>query len=186
MPLDNRGVRVPMGPELRQLGFRAASDFIFRNWPTHVITISSPNGEGPLMPSWFEGTALKLEFADTRNPADPSAPTRQHVRAIREYVHGLDARARILITCPGGYSRSAAVGVVVMICLGSSPRDAIQTVLADNQRASPNPVLLAVADEALDCRGALQQAWLDWVHDNGLVPEMFTPISARRKGRVRP
>lgn len=185
MPLDNRGVRAPKGPEVRQLSFREASEFIFRNWPTHIIAISSPNGERPVVPSWFEGKSLNLEFADTRNPEDRSAPTEQHALAIREYVRGLDTEARVLITCPGGYSRSAAVGVVVMVCLGSSPADALGAVLTDHRNASPNPVLLAAADAALGYRGTLKQAWLDWVLDNGLTPEMFLPMSNRKKSKVR-
>lgn len=165
------------GTEVRFCGYRSAENLLFGSWPTHLVTIATPGAEGIVVPRWFGGAKLELEFRDTRDPQDPEAASYQHVRAIERFCRSVSPGSKVLVTCAGGYSRSSAVALVVLAELGMS----LDSAFAQLDRTTPpNPVLLRCAHLHLQSCEDLIESWTSWLTANGLHPDYFAPLKQRR------
>ena len=168
--------------EIKFGGYTTADQLLFADWPTHFVSIATPGSQHPTRPRWFHGETLELVFRDTRNPIEAGAPGVMQVRRLVEFAATIPRGARVLVACPGGYSRSAAVAVVLAVILGASPTDAFRQMHSDHRQATPNPVLIRSAETQLDLDGRLIVAWTDWLEMMGLNESYFAPL---RPGRRR-
>jgi predicted protein tyrosine phosphatase len=126
-----------------------------------VISILSPASEFPV----FEGLAadrhLRLSFHDVA-AATPGllAPGAHDMQAMLGFLRQWNRQTPLLIHCWAGISRSTAAGFIAT-CLLHPQRD--EAELAENLRAAspsatPNPMLVALADEALGREGRMVRA----------------------------
>lgn len=167
--------------DIRFGGYAAADQLLFASWPTHFVSIATPGSPHPRPPGWFDGHTLQMSFRDTRNPLKADAPGVMEIRSLVHFAAAVPTGSRVLIACPGGYSRSAAVAVVLAVILGANPADAIRQMRLDHGQATPNPVLIRSADTQLNLDGDLIVAWKDWLCDMGLNESNFAPLKPRNR-----
>jgi predicted protein tyrosine phosphatase len=84
-------------------------------------------------------------------------PGRDHVAQLLEFARGWDGRAPLVVHCWAGISRSMASAFVILCDRLGQERE-IDIALAMRRRAphaSPNKLLVRLADEALERRGRM-------------------------------
>lgn len=125
--------------------------------PSHLVTLASPGAEAA-----FEAEhRLDLRFNDIAAPREGLvAPSLEHVEALLAFAQGWRGARPLLVHCWAGVSRSTAAAYVVA-CARTAPgregewvarlRDAAPT-------ATPNPLIVALADRLLDRGGAMVRA----------------------------
>ncbi len=125
--------------------------------PSHLVTLASPGAEGA-----FEAEhRLDLRFNDVAAPREGLVPpSLEHVEALLAFAEGWSGSHPLLIHCWAGVSRSTAAAYAIA-CARTAPgreaewaahlRDAAPT-------ATPNPLIIALADRLLDRGGAMVRA----------------------------
>lgn len=137
----------------------AAVDACGAHATTHIVSLLAPPAETPV----FGGPAarLRLSFNDIVAPAEGLvAPNPQHIERLLEFLEGWDRRSPLLIHCWAGVSRSTAAGYIAAT-LRDGPGS--ETALAERLRrrapfATPNSLIVALADQALGRQGAMTAA----------------------------
>jgi predicted protein tyrosine phosphatase len=102
-----------------------------------------------------------LEFEDLA--FDPRArpavlPTLGDVAAILRFTTGLGDGARLLVHCHGGYGRSPAVAIGILVHNGWTVSRACSEVRSQRPHCDPNRLLLELFDRALRLGGVLPEA----------------------------
>jgi len=119
----------------------------------HVLTLLSPDAEAPPVP----GPRTLLRFNDIVEPRPGLvAPTAETIASIL----ALRATSTLLIHCHAGVSRSTAAAYVLACAVRPAGEEA---ALAAHLRracpeATPNALMVALADEALGRGGAMREA----------------------------
>jgi predicted protein tyrosine phosphatase len=129
--------------------------------PSHVLTLLSPETEIPHCGDIPSERHLTLLFHDIPFPmAGYIAPSRENISAILEFGSSWDRAAPMLVHCWAGISRSTAAAFILR-CSGSTPGQE-QTIAEDMRRlspfASPNALMVALADEMLGREGRMRAA----------------------------
>lgn len=127
--------------------------------PTHIVSLLSPGAPPPI----FAGRAaqLHLRFNDIAAPREGLiAPNAAHLRQLIDFLRDWDRRAPVLIHCWAGVSRSTAAAYVAANLRDGS---GAETALARQLRgaapfATPNRLMVSLADEALGRGGAMTAA----------------------------
>lgn len=126
--------------------------------PSHVLELASP---GTPELDEVPGTRLHLRFHDIAEPrAGLREPTRLDVAALLAFGRSWDGTAPLLVHCQMGISRSPTAALV----LAASARPAVPeaTLAAALRRAAPcatpNSLMIRLADELLGRRGRLAAA----------------------------
>jgi predicted protein tyrosine phosphatase len=127
--------------------------------PSHVIVLRSPSEppSTPLVPP----TRLDLVFNDISEPRPGLiAPDPGAVGRLLAFAADWDGRAPLLVSCYAGVSRSTAAAYAIA-CLKRGA--GAERVLADALRgasrsATPNALVVALADAALGRGGAMIEA----------------------------
>ena len=151
-----------------RLAIRVCSMFHLRDavskfGPTHAIITADPGTNVIVrrIPS------LTLKFHDIRRQGDPlhqtlaqhgSAvpPAEDHVLAIIEFGRDLPPDARLLCCCTAGLSRSPAAALIVMaLRLPGREGEAFRSLMAIRPRSTPNPIMVAIADDLIGAGGRL-------------------------------
>lgn len=125
--------------------------------PSHLVTLASPGAEAAFDAEHW----LDLRFNDIAAPREGLvAPSLEHVEALLAFAQGWRGARPLLVHCWAGVSRSTAAAYVVA-CARTAPgregewaarlRDAAPT-------ATPNPLIVALADRLLDRGGAMVRA----------------------------
>ncbi|WP_427789207.1 tyrosine phosphatase family protein [Brevundimonas diminuta] len=125
--------------------------------PSHLVTLASPGAEA----AFDAEHRLDLRFNDIAAPREGLvAPSLEHVEALLAFAKGWTGARPLLIHCWAGVSRSTAAAYVVA-CARTAPgregewaaclRDAAPT-------ATPNPLMIALADRLLNRDGAMMRA----------------------------
>lgn len=129
--------------------------------PSHVLSLVSPGTQVDLPEDYEPQQHLVLEFNDIPEEREGYiAPSAEHVQRILEFGRCVPAHGVLLVHCWAGVSRSTAAAY--MIACDRLP-EANEARLADHLRqisavATPNPRLIALADEALMRDGRMQAA----------------------------
>ena len=129
--------------------------------PSHVVSLASPGAETATVTG---STAwLKLTFHDIAE-ARPglSPPTASDVALLLSFAGewAEQGTAPLLIQCWAGVSRSTAAAYVVACALEGEGRedDAAQRLRASAPFATPNPLIVALADVQLGREGRMIEA----------------------------
>lgn len=124
--------------------------------PSHLVTLGSPGG--PAAEIDHPGPYLRLAFHDIAAPR-PGLTTAatEHVERLLTFARDWDGGQPMLIHCWAGVSRSPAAAYIVA-CDRALPGD--EARLAAGLRAAapfatPNPLLIALADRVLGRGGAM-------------------------------
>jgi predicted protein tyrosine phosphatase len=140
---------------------RAAHEQVARNQASHVISILSPESEFPQFDTVKGDQHLKLSFNDIAiSTAGLAAPQSHDLQRLLGFIRGWDQQYPMLIHCWAGVSRSTAAAYIAT-CLLKPKLD--EEELATELRlaspsATPNPMLIALADQALSRDGRMKRA----------------------------
>jgi predicted protein tyrosine phosphatase len=127
----------------------------------HAVSLLGPATPHPTFAALDPARHLRLTFHDIVEPMeDYSAPGRDDVARLVEFLGGWDRRDPILIHCWAGISRSTAAAYTALCMF--RPR-ASEDVLARELRqaspsATPNRLIVALADEILGRGGRMTRA----------------------------
>jgi predicted protein tyrosine phosphatase len=139
----------------------ASRQQVARYAPGRVVSILSPSSAFPHFESISEGQHLKLSFNDVAvSTAGLKAPESNDMMKLLNFFRTWEKRQPLLIHCWAGVSRSTAAAYIAS-CLLNPSED--EDVLAQNLRqaspsATPNPLLIALADQALGRHGRMINA----------------------------
>lgn len=129
--------------------------------PSHVLTLLAPEGEDP---PCGDVQHLVLRFNDITMAREGLAPpTAATVRAILDFgVSWRDAGtdAPLLVHCFAGVSRSTAAAYILACAFaGPGREDALaQALRTASPTATPNSLMIALADDILDRNGRMVAA----------------------------
>jgi predicted protein tyrosine phosphatase len=134
-----------------------------------VISIGDPES---LPPFGYRNirNKLRLVFYDTH---DEVGPTEEDVQRLIDFAHVIAKRpARVLTHCQAGISRSSAAAYIIYaVALGHGREvEALQRVYAQRPIASPNRLMVSIADRLLGRGRALTDALERWQRAN---PPMY-------------
>lgn len=126
---------------------------------THIVSLLAPPATAPHFPGGAE--RLLLAFNDIVEPRDGLvAPDAGHIARLLQFLQTWDRRSPLLIHCWAGVSRSTAVGYIAA-GLRDGPGSEIDLAQRLRERApyaTPNRLIVALADEALGRNGAMSAA----------------------------
>ncbi len=124
-----------------------------------VVTLLRPGGATmPVLPGLRH---LRLDFSDISEPQDGHVmPGADHVDALLRFAEGWDGAAPLLIHCYAGVSRSTAAAFVIACALqpASDEAELARGLRAASPTATPNPRIVALADEVLNRDGRMVAA----------------------------
>ena len=125
----------------------------------HVISLLAPPADTPQ----FIGPAarLRLSFNDIVTPTEGLIePNANHIERLLDFLEGWDRHSPLLIHCWAGVSRSTAAGYIAAT-LRDGPGSEIALAARLRERApfaTPNSLIVALADQALGRQGAMTAA----------------------------
>jgi len=129
--------------------------------PSHLVSLLSPT-DGKAWPTPGHGDAhLRLAFHDIAEPRDGfTAPDAALVTQLLDFAAGWDATRPMLVHCWAGVSRSTAAAFVIACQRGPdrSERDIAQALRVAAPYATPNRLVVALADKALGRAGRMSAA----------------------------
>ncbi len=143
---------------------RAAHEQVARNKASHVISILSPGAEFPQFDSVRGGQHLKLSFNDiTVATHGLAAPESHDMQRLLGFIRTWDRERPMLVHCWAGVSRSTAAAYIATCLLNPKhDEDKLATELRSaSPSATPNPMLIALADLALARNGRMRRAIAD-------------------------
>lgn len=127
--------------------------------PSHAVGMASPGAEIAVLPD--ELSRLQLRFHDIAEPRDGlMPPSTEDVDRLLAFARTWPRTSPLLIQCWAGVSRSPAAAYIVACALSEPGRE---EALARGLRAAapfatPNPLMVDLADRALDRSGAMSAA----------------------------
>lgn len=137
----------------------AAVDASNAHAATHIVSLLAPPARAPD----FAGSAarLHLSFNDIVAPAEGLvAPNAAHIARLLAFLGAWDRASSLLVHCWAGVSRSTAAGYIAAT-LRDGPGSEMLLAARLRQRApfaTPNSLIIALADHALDRKGAMTAA----------------------------
>jgi predicted protein tyrosine phosphatase len=126
-----------------------------------AVTILGPGTDLPRFDGVEPDDHLRLTFHDIAAPVPGlEPPQNRDMQNFLDFMGGWDKQQPMVIHCWAGISRSTAAGYIANCLLQP---DADEHHLAQRLRdispsATPNPMLIALADEALGRGGRMKQA----------------------------
>ena len=104
------------------------------------------------------GAALLFSFfEDVDNPENPDAPSLRDVKRILDFTSGLPAKARVLVHCRAGVSRSTATAYAIL-CQHTAPGMELENLIhieTLRDLVMPNRLIIRHADKILKRDGAM-------------------------------
>jgi predicted protein tyrosine phosphatase len=129
--------------------------------PSHLVTLLSPEYMIATPHGFPAGNHLRLALNDVADPGLGGAPpAEEHVLDLIEFTHAWNGTAPLLIHCWAGVSRSMAAAFTVL-CERSWPgaeHRIAREIRARAPHASPNRLLVRLADDALGRKGKMIEA----------------------------
>jgi predicted protein tyrosine phosphatase len=128
---------------------------------SHVLTVMAKVDQVQRPPSVAEANHLKVAMDDITEPMDGFvAPNDAHIEQVLEFVRGWDRSAPLVVHCYAGISRSTA-SAFAAACMLNPHRDEVsiaRQIRAASPIASPNRLIVALADKALGREGRMLRA----------------------------
>src|SRR6201985_2644698 len=128
---------------------------------SHVLTVMGKVEQVQRPVSILEANHLKVSVDDITEPMEGYVtPSEIHVEQVLNFVRGWDRKAPLVIHCYAGVSRSTA-SAFAAACLLNPHRDEMeiaQRIRAASPIASPNRLIVALADQALGREGRMVRA----------------------------
>ena len=132
-----------------------------RTGARHIVTLLSADG-GVYRPATVQPERhLTLIAHDIAAPMDGHVlPGRDHVERLIDFVGSWDRADPMVIHCYAGISRSTAAGYIAALILNPAldEHDLAIRLRAAAPSATPNPRLIALADELLGRDGRMKRA----------------------------
>ncbi len=154
---------------------------LMRSGAKRVVTLLTDPTKVPHLPDIETAHRLVLHFNDIVELTEGLIlPSEQHMRDFIAFTESWDNKTPMLIHCWAGISRSTA-GAFITACMhaGSrSERDIAQALRNASATASPNLLLVAMADKLLG-RGGRMVAAVEAI-GRGVVVEQGTPFFLNR------
>lgn len=125
-----------------------------------MISLSGP-GKSPSRPHQITAGYLALEFNDISAPRDGLIePKRDHIEALLTFLSRWNGNDTLLIHCWMGISRSTAAAAIALAALqpDRDMRQIATTLRRNSPMATPNALMIALADDALQLNGRLRTA----------------------------
>jgi predicted protein tyrosine phosphatase len=125
---------------------------------THVMSLLGPETPHLTLARLQPKCHLQLTFHDIAEPVDGfTAPGREHVEQMLDFVTTWQPPASLLIHCWAGISRSTAAAFAAMCALKSEEDEAeiAWTLRRMAPTASPNRLIVKHADQILGRRGRM-------------------------------
>ena len=124
-----------------------------------LVTLLSPGGVTLDRPAAIApGRHLVIGVSDiTAAREGHTHPAQDHVDRLLTFVREWDQRAPLLIHCYAGVSRSTAAAYMALCLLspGRSEEEHASALRAASPTATPNPLMVALADAALERSGRM-------------------------------
>jgi len=96
-------------------------------------------------------------FEDTDDPNHPEAPRLQDVKRILAFTNQIPARAKVLVHCRAGISRSTATAYAIL-CQHTAPGTEMENLLhvqSLRDLVMPNRLIIELADKVLKRKGEM-------------------------------
>lgn len=140
---------------------RAAPEQVALHRPKKVISILAPPSEHPNFEQVVGQDHLRLTFHDVAAITPGlSAPGAHDMQQLLGFIRGWDRSGTMLVHCWAGISRSTAAAYIA--CCLLQPKgdefDLAEGLRQASASATPNPMLVAMADEALGREGRMIRA----------------------------
>ncbi len=127
--------------------------------PSHVLSLISPTATAPT--GCENAEHLLLRFNDINAPAPGLiAPSYENVERIIAFARGWSGAAPMMMHCWAGISRSTAAAYIAACYYGAvgAERDLALDLRRAAPEATPNPLMVALADRSLRREGRMVQA----------------------------
>jgi predicted protein tyrosine phosphatase len=128
---------------------------------SHVLTVMANVEQVQRPQSVLPANHLKVSMDDITEQLDGFvAPSEVHIEKVLNFVRNWDRQAPMVVHCYAGISRSTA-SAFAAVCLLNPHRDEIeiaQQIRAASPIASPNRLIVSLADKALGREGRMLRA----------------------------
>jgi len=128
--------------------------------PSHLVSLLSPASPDEAWPV-ADGAHLRLAFHDIAEPREGfTPPDAALVARLLDFAAAWDPARPMLVHCWAGVSRSTAAGFIIACQRAPqrSERDIAQALRAAAPYATPNGLLVSLADAALGRAGRMSAA----------------------------
>lgn len=123
--------------------------------PSHVVSLLSPSAQPPEIGA---GERLHLAFHDIAEPREGLvAPDAAMIADLLAFADAWDGARPLLLHCYAGVSRSTAAAFILACRLAphSDEADLAKALRSLSPSATPNPLMVALADAALERQGRM-------------------------------
>jgi predicted protein tyrosine phosphatase len=148
-------------PYLAVCSLARIADTARRHAPSHMLTVISGDPDVQRPASVEPDHHLRLAMNDVfRDVPGLVTPAEDHVRAIIDFGRNWERTAPMLIHCFAGVSRSTASAYMIALALNPDldAMMAARLLRLRSSTATPNPKLVAIADDVLGRGGAMVDA----------------------------
>jgi predicted protein tyrosine phosphatase len=139
----------------------ALPDTVKATGASHVLTVMANVDQVQRPESVLPANHLKVQMDDITEAIDGFvAPSDQHIEKVLNFVRGWDRNAPMVVHCYAGISRSTA-SAFAAVCMLNPHRDEIsiaRLIRAASPIASPNRLIVGLADKALGREGRMLRA----------------------------
>jgi predicted protein tyrosine phosphatase len=128
---------------------------------SHILTVMANVDQVQRPASVLEVNHLRVSMDDITEQMDGfTAPADHHIERVLNFVRGWDRSAPMVVHCYAGISRSTA-SAFAAACMLNPHRDEIEIarqIRARSPIASPNRLIVSLADKALGREGRMLRA----------------------------
>ena len=139
----------------------ALPDTVKATGASHVLTVMANVDQVQRPVSVLPANHLRVQMDDITEHMDGFlAPSDQHIEQVLDFVRGWDRSAPMVVHCYAGISRSTA-SAFAAACVLNPHRDEIsiaRQIRAPSPIASPNRLIVSLADKALGREGRMLRA----------------------------
>ena len=139
----------------------ALPDTVKATGASHVLTVMANVHQVQRPLSVLEANHLRVQVDDiTEHMEGFVAPNDSHIEQVLNFVRGWDRSAPMVVHCYAGISRSTA-SAFAAVCMLNPHRDEIsiaRQIRAASPIASPNRLMVSLADKALGRDGRMLRA----------------------------